>query len=105
MSITRPPTLSAEEMERLLERLADRGARITMQDPRVTSMQTWLMTSIGGALVVLAGWGIKSINDLNQTMTRVVTQNEYRDQWVGRIENHVESVDSRVVELEKRVRR
>ena len=103
--ITPPPTLSPEELDKLLERLADRGARITMQDPRVTSLQTWLLTSIGGVLVILAGWGIKSINDLNQTMTRVVTSNEYRDQWLGRVERHVESVDSRVVELERKIPR
>lgn len=100
--ITRPPTLSPEEMDKLLERLANHGARITMADPRVTSIQTWLLATIGVALVGGIGWGVKSINDLNQTVTRVVTQNEYRDDRIGRVERHIEAVDSRVNTLERK---
>lgn len=100
--ITRPPTLSQEEMERLIERLANHGARITMADPRVTSIQTWLLATIGVSLVGGIGWGVKSINDLNQTVTRVVTQNEFRDDRMGRIETHLEKVDGRVVILERK---
>lgn len=102
MSITRPSTLTPEEMDKLLERLANSGARITMADPRVTTVQTWILTTIGLTLVSLAGWGVKSINDLNQTMTRVLTQNEYRDDHVARIERHLEVVDARVVILERK---
>lgn len=101
MSITRPSTLSQEEMDRLLEKLANHGARITMVDPRVTSVQTWILSTIGVAIVGLAGWGIKSINDLNRTMTIVVTQNGYRDDHVKRIEQRLEFVDNRVVVLER----
>ena len=104
MSITKPSMLSQEDMDRLLEKLANNGAKITMVDPRVTSVQTWILSTIGVAIVGLAGWGIKSINDLNQTMTRVVTQNEYRDDHVKRIEQHLETVDGRVVILERKVR-
>ena len=100
--ITRPPTLSQEEMEKLIERLANHGARITMADPRVTSIQTWLLATIGVAIVGGIGWGVKSINDLNQTVTRVVTQNEFRDDRMNRIENHLEKVDGRVVVLERK---
>jgi hypothetical protein len=100
--ITRPPTLSQEEMEKLIERLANHGARITMADPRVTTIQTWLLTTIGASLVIGIGWGVKSINDLNQTVTRVVTQNEYRDDRIGRVERHIEAVDSRVNTLERK---
>lgn len=100
--ISRPPTLSQEEMERLIERLANNGARITMADPRVTSIQTWLMAAIGASLVGGVGWGVKSINDLNVTVARVVTQNENRDDRIGRVERHVEIVDHRVLALERK---
>lgn len=99
--ITRPPTLSPEEMDKLMERLATHGAHITMSDPRVTSIQTWLLATIGVSLVGGIGWGVKSINDLNQTVTRVVTQNEYRDDRIGRVERHIEAVDGRVNLLER----
>ncbi len=101
MSITRPSTLTPEEMDKLLERLANTGAKITMADPRVTSVQTWILATIGMSLVGLAGWGIKSINDLNLTMTRVVTQNEARDREVDRMQEHIRAVDSRVTTLER----
>lgn len=91
-------------MDRLFEKLVNHGAKITMVDPRVTSTQTWILSTIGVSIVGLAAWGIKSINDLNQTMTRVVTQNEYRDDHVKRIEQHLEAVDGRVITLERRVR-
>jgi hypothetical protein len=89
-------------MELLIERLANHGAQITMADPRVTSIQTWLMATIGLSLVGGIGWGVKSINDLNQTVTRVVTQNEYRDDRIGRVERHIEAVDHRVIILERK---
>jgi len=104
MSLTRPPVLSQEDMDRLLEKLVNHGAKITMVDPRVTGVQTWILSTIGVSVVGLAAWGIKSINDLNQTMTKVVTQNEYRDDHLQRIEQHLESVDGRVGALERKVR-
>jgi hypothetical protein len=100
--IIRPPTLSQEEMEKLIERLANHGAQITMADPRVTSIQTWLLATIGVAIVGGIGWGVKSINDLNITVTRVITQNENRDDRIARVEKHVESVDGRVSTLERK---
>lgn len=87
-----------------MERLANSGARISMVDPRVTSVQTWILGTIGISIVGLAGWGIKSINDLNQTMTRVVTQNEYRDADMAGLKDHIKSVDQRVVTLEQKAR-
>lgn len=104
MSITKPSTLTQEEMDRLFERLANHGAKLTMVDPRVTSVQTWILSTIGVSIVGLAAWGIKSINDLNQTMIRVLTENEYRDERMKRLETHMEAVDGRVVILERKVR-
>lgn len=104
MSIIRPSSLSPQEMETLLSQLADRGARITMADPRVTSIQTWLLATIGVALVGGVGWGIKSINDLNQTMATMITRYEYESKRVDRAERHIESVDGRVIILERKVK-
>lgn len=76
-----------------------------MLDPRVTGAQAWVLATIGVTLVGVGGWGIKSINDLNQTMTRVVTQNEYRDKQLQRVESHVAVLDARIVNLEKEGKR
>lgn len=99
--ITRPPAISAEELEKLMERLVTNGARITMADPRVTGAQTWILATIGLTLVGVGTWGIKSINELNQTMTRVVTQNEYRDRQVARIEAHLEQIDDKLATMDR----
>lgn len=119
MSITRPSTLTPEEMDLLMQRIANSGAKITMLDPRVTSAQTWLLSVIGVAMTGFLGWNIKSIQDLNQTVKVVQTQYEFLlkqsdrieqrvDQRVNessghmdRIERHVESVDGRVTTLER----
>jgi hypothetical protein len=50
---------------------------------------------------VLAGWGIRSIDELNQTMIKVVTQNEYRDAQARRMEAHIDILDGRVVTIER----
>lgn len=122
MSITRPPTLTPEEMDLLMQRIANSGAKITMLDPRVTSAQTWLLSVIGVAMTGFLGWNIKSIQDLNQTVKVVQTQYEFllkqadraenkmdrvterADASAGkidRIERHVEAVDGRVNSLER----
>jgi hypothetical protein len=103
--ITRPSTLTPEEMEKLLERLANHGARITMADPRVTSFQTWILVTMGGVGIAVGGWGIKSINDLNQNMAAMLVRYEYDTRRVERIERHLETVDGRVVVVEKKVLR
>jgi hypothetical protein len=115
---TRPPAITEAELEKLMERLVSTGARITMVDPRVTGAQTWILATIGLTLIGVGTWGIRSISELNQTMTRVVTQNEYRDKQIariekidddqddraGRVERHIESVDARLVIVERRAK-
>ena len=122
MAITRPPTLSPEEMDLLMQRIANSGAKITMLDPRVTSAQTWLLSVIGVAMTGFLGWNIKSIQDLNRTVTIVQTQYEFMLKQADRVETqmdrvdqrldantgkvdqvkaHVESIDSRVILIER----
>lgn len=125
MAITRPPTLTPEEMDLLMQRIANSGAKITMLDPRVTSAQAWLLGVIGVAMTGFLGWNIKSIQDLNQTMMVVQTQYAFlikqQDRLDARVdkatdrldetaskadrmERHLESVDGRVSGIESRSR-
>lgn len=87
-----------------MQRIANSGARITMQDPRVTSLQTWLLVTIGGIAIGVGGWGIKSINDLNQNMAMMLVRYDYDRDRADRIEKHVEYIDGRVVTLERKAR-
>lgn len=102
--ITRPSVLTPEDLRKIADALASSGARISMEDKRVSSVQTWVLATIGVTLVGVGGWGIRSIDELNKTMTKVVTANEYRDAQANRMERHLETLDGRVVNLEKKVR-
>jgi hypothetical protein len=62
--------------ERVSELLTSGGASVTVQDPRVSSMTRWIATVMGGVALLVMGWVANSINRLNETMSRVVTQNE-----------------------------
>lgn len=97
---TRPSSLTPEDVEKIVQAMTRRGASISMTDARFTAVQTWLLTAIGISIIGLGTWLINTVNELNITMTRVVTQNEARDQESVRIQAHLEAVDRRVVELE-----
>lgn len=62
--------------DRVAEMLAAGGASVTIQDPRVNNLTRWLMTLLGGLALAIMIWVANSINRLNETMSRVVTQNE-----------------------------
>lgn len=104
MSITRPSSLSQEEMDKLLERLANTGARITMTDPRVTQAQTWILIAVGSAFIACGGWLIQSVNALNATMGRVVTQNEYTVQSLHNIDSRLDRQEDRLRAVERAVK-
>lgn len=91
MNQTRPTSLT-EDDRRQLDRLHSllRGANVTVMDDRVTKVQTWLLPTIGSTLILVGGWGIVSINKLNETMMQVLTENRYRDDKVQALENRFE---------------
>ena len=109
MSITRPSTLTPEEMDKLLDRLANSGARLTMTDPRVSAIHNWLLASIGGVIILVGGWTITSINTLNQNMVKVVENyksadrtNDAQDRRFDNTDRRLDQLDSRIREMEKR---
>lgn len=77
MSDTKPSALSSNDINRIVEALQTHGAQIAIQDPRVSSAQNWLLATIGGAIILVGAWLIKSVNELNTTMAEVVTTNRY----------------------------
>jgi hypothetical protein len=101
MNETRPSSLTPKDIENIATEVARRGASIHMTDARFTAVQTWLLTAIGIAIIGLGTWLIKSVNELNITMTRVVTQNESRDAEAVRIRQHIDSIDRRLVDVER----
>lgn len=102
MNNTRPPSMSQDQVDRLAEKIAARGGSITISDPRVTSVQTWLIGAVGLAVIGVGSWGIQSINELNQTMARVVTQNEATSRVLEAHARQIERHDDRLRAVEAR---
>jgi hypothetical protein len=101
MSITRPPTLTDEEMQKLLSQLADRGARITMTDPRVSATTNWLLASIGGIFLLVGGWLITSVNTLNEKLATVIQQNAYGERIDANQDARLDIYDARLRAVER----
>lgn len=89
MSITRPVSLTKENLDEIVKAFESRGGSIVMQDPRVSQVQVWMWGALGAGFLVLGGWLINSVNELNRTMERVVTTNEYIAKM---IDDHAERI-------------
>lgn len=72
--------MSEERIKAIEDKLADivnhGGASIRLEDPRVSSLFKLLSTVFATVITALMIWVASSINRLNETMSRVVTQNE-----------------------------
>lgn len=83
-----------ERIEKLLE---GGGASVTIQDPRVSILTRWLMTLLGGLALAVMIWVAASINRLNETMSRVVTQNEAIMHTLGDHGDRIKDLERRYV--------
>lgn len=108
---TRPGALTQAEIDKLLEGLVQRGARVEMKDPRVTSAQNWLLGVIGSALVAGTGYGISTMNELSRNVALLVQQNGFKDKvdaaqdkHMESQDKHMESIDATTQEHDKRLR-
>jgi len=77
--------------ERIAELTAAGGASITVQDPRVNNLTRWIATLMGSIALLVMVWVASSINKLNETMSRVVTQNEF---VLHTLEQHAQEIRS-----------
>lgn len=96
--ISRPSVVSKGDIDRILKAIENRGGNINISDPRVSQIQTWVLSSVGVVLLALGAWLVSSINNLNSTMQRVVTTNE----WMAKT---VEDYGRRIEDLERERRK
>jgi hypothetical protein len=87
--------LHPDDIELIVAKMAGGGATVTVQDPRVSNLTRWIATLMGGVALLVMGWVATSINRLNETMSRVVAQNEAIVSILG---DH----SDRIKELERR---
>lgn len=96
--------LTAEEIEKIVERLGNRGARITMQDPRVSATQNWLLAGIGIAVMTIGTWLITSVNELNKGLAIVIQQNAYSERVNAAQDNRLDNYDQRLRTVEREIK-
>lgn len=96
--------LSQEEIEKIVERLGNRGARITMQDPRVSATTNWLLAVIGLTCITVGGWLISSVNELNKGLAIVIQQNAYSQRVNDAQDNRLDNYDNRLRSVERQIK-
>lgn len=80
------------------------GARISMRDPRVSSVINWLYGTIGAALIATGVWIATSINDLNLTSARLIVQLEEVNRQISKKDARDDAQDRRIEGLSGDVR-
>ena len=82
--------MSEERLSALETRISELtgGATVTVQDPRVSQIQTWLIGLVGAGIIVVLGWLANSVDNLNRNFAAIT-------EWRG-------FVDSRLQNLERR---
>lgn len=91
-------------MDLLLERLANSGAKLTMVDPRVSTIQTWIIATVGTVLVAIGGWGVLSINRLSESLAVVINQITYSERTDQAQDKRFDNQDRRLDALDDRLR-
>ncbi len=77
MTDTRRTSLTEEDRRLIVRDLRQQGGQIHIREEGLAKVQSWLNLTIGSIAILVGGWAVKSINDLNVTMSRVATQYEY----------------------------
>lgn len=75
--MTSPDTrsgLSDREIAILERVLAARGAQVNVSDPRVTSVQNWLILSVGIGLISAGGWLAQKVSELTVAVATLQAQ-------------------------------
>jgi hypothetical protein len=79
------------------------GATVVMHDPRVSKAIVWLCGILGTGFISSLVWVGSSINELNTTVSRLVTQNESVFQRLDRNEMKDERQDIDIRDIEREV--
>lgn len=63
------------------------GASITVQDPRVNQVQTWLIGLVGMGIIVALGWLANSVDNLNRNFAAFSEWKNYTDRRIDKLEH------------------
>jgi hypothetical protein len=78
--------MTEEDVNRLARILERRGGTVTVQDPRVDLVRTWLIGMVGTAIVGSMLWLANSVDSLNRNFAGMAAWKEYVDQRLENLE-------------------
>lgn len=82
--------MSEERITRLEEAMAklleSGGANVTLQDPRVSQVQNWLIGLVGAGIIMALGWMANSVDNLNRNFAAIAQWKEYVDRRLDNLE-------------------
>lgn len=84
--ITGKSVMSQADVDKIIKMLESRGGSVSIQDPRVTQVQTWLIGLIGIGIIVALGWLASSVDSLNRSFAGLSVWKEYTDQRISNLE-------------------
>lgn len=74
-------------LERAVEKMLESGgASVTVQDPRVSQVQTWLIGLVGTGIIIALGWLANSVDSLNRNFAALSQWKEYVDHRLNALE-------------------
>lgn len=101
MNFTRPPSLSEEEIKRIIKHMESNGAQVTVTDPRLTNVQNWVLASIGVGLIGAAGWLASNVSELNRSVAVLIQQNAYAQRINDNQDRRQDAFDDRLRAMER----
>ena len=79
--------MSEEDVNRLARILERRGGTVSIQDPRVSQIQTWMIGLVGLGIIMALGWLATSVDSLNRNFAAFSQWKQYVDIRLDHLEN------------------
>ena len=74
-------------LERAVEKMLESGgASVTVQDPRVSQVQNWLLGLVGAGIIVSLAWLASSVDSLNRNFAALTEWKAYTDHRIETLE-------------------
>ncbi len=104
--ISRPRSLSQDEVDKIIVAMRNRGAQLNISDPRVTKATQWMIGILGLTAVSMLGWLANSVNQLATGLTENTAElraaNKRFDDFKSDYNDERQELRARLASLEHR---
>lgn len=79
--------MSQDQVEEIVRAVETRGGSVTIQDPRVSQVQTYMIGLVGLGIIGALGWLATSVDRLNRNFERVSVTLDYMERRISDLEH------------------